>query len=217
MKSDHQLQQDVMAELHWEPSVQSAHVGVEVDEGIVTLTGHVSSYFEKWNAETAAQRVSGVKALVVNLEVLLPALSQRSDEDIARSVDSALEWMAPEVKNKVKVLVEGGQVLLSGEVEWQYQKTAAATAIRHLLGVTSVINQIGLRQQVTREQVKQEIEAALTRQARTDAKKIKVEVQGANVTLTGTVESWAERQSALHAAWNAPSVVNVTDRMRLSF
>lgn len=217
MKSDHQLQQDVMAELHWEPSVQSAHVGVEVDEGIVTLTGHVSSYFEKWNAETAAQRVSGVKALVVNLEVLLPALSQRSDEDIARSVDSALEWMAPEVKNKVKVLVEGGQVLLSGEVEWQYQKTAAATAIRHLLGVTSVVNQIGLRQQVTREQVKQEIEAALTRQARTDAKKIKVEVQGANVTLTGTVESWAERQSALHAAWNAPSVVNVTDRMRLSF
>ncbi len=217
MKSDHQLQQDVMAELHWEPSVQSAHVGVEVDEGIVTLTGHVSSYFEKWNAETAAQRVSGVKALVVNLEVLLPALSQRSDEDIARSVDSALEWMAPEVKNKVKVLVEGGQVLLSGEVEWQYQKTAATTAIRHLLGVTSVVNQIGLRQQVTREQVKQEIEAALTRQARTDAKKIKVEVQGANVTLTGTVESWAERQSALHAAWNAPSVVNVTDRMRLSF
>ena len=217
MKSDIQLQQDVMAELHWEPSVQSAHVGVEVDEGIVTLTGHVSSYFEKWNAETAVQRVSGVKALVVNLEVLLPALSQRSDEDIARSGDSALEWMAPEVKNKVKVLVEGGQVLLSGEVEWQYQKTAATTAIRHLLGVTSVVNQIGLRQQVTREQVKQEIEAALTRQARTDAKKIKVDVQGANVTLTGTVESWAERQSALHAAWNAPSVVNVTDRMRLSF
>ena len=217
MKSDIQLQHDVMAELHWEPSVQSAHLGVEVEDGVVTLTGHVSSYFEKWNAEAAAQRVSGVKALVISLDVLLPALNQRTDEDIARSVDSALEWMAPEVKDKVKVLVEGGQVLLSGEVDWQYQKAAATTAIRHLVGVTSVVNQIGLRQQVTREQVKQEIEAALTRQARTDAKKIKVEVQGGHVTLTGTVESWAERQSALHAAWNAPSVVNVTDRMRLSF
>jgi len=217
MKSDIQLQHDVMAELHWEPSVDSAHLGVEVADGIVTLTGHVASYFEKWNAEAAAQRVSGVKALVVNMEVRLPALSQRSDEDIARSVDSALEWMAPEVKDKVKVLVEGGQVLLTGEVEWQYQKAAATTAIRHLVGVTGVVNQIGLRQQVTREQVKREIEAALTRQARTDAKKIKVEVQGANVTLTGSVESWAERQSALHAAWNAPSVANVTDRMRLSF
>jgi len=217
MKSDIQLQHDVMAELHWEPSVQSAHLGVEVDDGIVTLTGHVSSYFEKWNAETAAQRVSGVKALVVNMEVLIPALSQRSDEDIARSVHSALEWMAPEVKDKVKIMVEGGQVMLSGEVEWQYQKAAATTAIRHLMGVTGVVNQIGLRQQITREQVKQEIEAALIRQARSDVKKIKVEVQGAHVTLTGTVESWAERQSALHAAWNARSVVNVTDRMRLSF
>jgi osmotically-inducible protein OsmY len=217
MKSDTQLQQDVMAELTWEPSVHAAQIGVEVKDGVVTLAGQVNSYPEKWNAENAAQRVSGVKALVVNMEVRLPALSQRSDEDIARSVENTLEWMVPKGKDAVKVMVEHGQVVLTGEVEWQYQKTAAADAIRHLVGVTGVVNQIGLRHQVSRVEVKHEIEAALTRQARADAKKITVEVKGSDVTLTGFVESWAERQSALHAAWSAPSVMNVTDRLILSF
>ena len=217
MKSDTQLQQDVMAELTWEPSVHAAQIGVEVKDGVVTLAGQVNSYPEKWNAETAAQRVSGVKALVVNMEVRLPALMQRSDVDIARSVENTLEWMAPKGKDAVKVMVEHGQVVLTGEVEWQYQKTAAADAIRQLVGVTGVVNQIGLKHQVSRVEVKQEIEAALTRQARADAKKIVVEVKGSDVTLTGFVESWAERQSALHAAWSAPSVMNVTDRLILSF
>ena len=217
MKSDTQLQQDVMAELSWEPSVHAAQIGVEVQDGVVTLAGPVSSYQEKWNAESAAQRVRGVKALVVNLEVLLPALSQRSDEDIARAVANTLEWMTPQVKDEIKVLVEHGQVLLTGEVEWQYQKIAAADAIRQLRGVTGVVNQIGLKHKASRQVVKQEIEAALSRQARADAKKIHVEVEGSDVTLTGFVESWAERQSALHAAWSAPSVSNVTDHMLLSF
>jgi osmotically-inducible protein OsmY len=217
MKSDTQLQQDVMAELGWEPSVHAAQIGVEVNDGVVTLSGQVGSYHEKWNAETATQRVSGVKALVVNMDVLLPALSERSDEDIARSVENTLEWMAPKGKDAIKVMVERGQVLLSGEVEWQYQKTMAADAIRQLVGVTGVVNQIGLKHQVSRVEVKQEIEAALTRQARADAKKITVEVKGSDVTLTGFVASWAERQSALHAAWSAPSVTNVTDRLILSF
>jgi osmotically-inducible protein OsmY len=184
---------------------------------VVTLAGQVGSYHEKWNAQSAAQRVGGVKALVVNMEVLLPALSQRSDADIARAVENTLEWMTPEGKDNVKVLVERGQVLLSGEVDWQYQKVDAADAIRHLLGVTGVVNQIGLRHRVSRAEVKQEIEAALTRHARADAKRIQVEVKGADVVLTGFVESWAERQSALHAAWSAPSVQNVTDRLVLSF
>jgi osmotically-inducible protein OsmY len=216
MKSDSQLQQDVMAELSWEPSVHEAQIGVEVKDGVVTLAGQVGSYPEKWNAEVAAQRVNGVKALVVNMDVRLPALNQRSDEDIARSVENTLEWMAPEGKDAIKVMVERGQVLLSGEVEWQYQKAAAADAIRQLVGVTAVVNQIGLKHHVSRVEVKHEIEAALTRQARADAKKIVVEVKGSDVTLTGFVESWAERQSALHAAWSAPSVMNVTDRLILS-
>jgi osmotically-inducible protein OsmY len=217
MKTDIQLQQDVMAELSWEPAVHAAHIGVEAINGVVTLAGEVDSYREKWNAEKAAQRVSGVKALVVTMEVRLPALSQRSDEDIARSVENTLEWMAPAGMDKIKVLVERGQVLLSGEVDWQYQRIDAAEAIRHLLGVSGVVNQIGLKHQVSRLEVKQEIEAALARHARADAKRIEVEVKGSEVILTGFVESWAERQSALHAAWSAPSVQNVTDLLVLSF
>ena len=217
MKTDIQLQQDVMAELGWEPSVHAAQIGVEVKDGVVTLAGEVGSYLEKWNAENAAQRVAGVKALVVKMDVRLPALNQRSDVDIARAVENRLEWLAPEDKDLIKVMVEDGQVVLSGEVAWQYQKAAAAEAIRHLVGVTGVVNQIGLKHQVTRVEVKQEIEAALARQAHADAKKINVEVKGSDVILTGFVESWAERQSALHAAWSAPSVMNVSDRMILSF
>jgi osmotically-inducible protein OsmY len=217
MKSDTQLQQDVMAELTWEPSVHAAQIGVEAKDGVVTLAGQVSSYHEKWNAESAAQRVAGVKALVVNMDVCLPALSQRSDEDIARAVENSLAWMAPEGMDQVQVLVERGQVLLSGEVDWQYQKADATDAIRHLRGVTGVVNQIGLKHKVSRLEVKQEIEAALSRRAHADAKKIQVEVIGSNVILSGTVESWAERQSALHAAWSAPSVANVSDHLVLSF
>jgi osmotically-inducible protein OsmY len=217
MKSDTQLQQDVMSELTWEPSVHSTQIGIEVKDGVVTLVGQVSSYHEKWNAERATQRVSGVKALVVKMDVLLPALSQRSDEDIARSVENTLEFTLPKNKDDVKVLVEHGRVLLSGEVEWQYQKTAVVDAIRHLLGITGVVNQIGLKHRVSRVEVKQEIEAALTRHARADAQKIQVDVKGSDVTLTGFVGSWAERQSALHAAWSAPSVLSVTDRLILSF
>lgn len=217
MKSDIQLQTDVMAELHFEPAVQSAHIGVAVNEGVVTLSGPVNSYYEKWNAERAAQRVFGVRALVVNMDVLLPALSQRSDEDIARSVENALEWLMPQAKDEIKVMVEHGQVLLSGEVQWQYQKTAAVDAIRHLVGVTGVVNQLGLKHQISRSQVKQEIEAALMRHARADAKNIQVEVHGSDITLTGPVTSWAERQMALHAAWSGNGVRSVIDQMQLSF
>ena len=215
MKPDSQLQQDVITELHWDPSVYAAHIGVEAQDGVVTLVGQVESYYEKWKAERAAQRVFGVKALVVKVDVLLPALNQRSDEDIARAVENTLQWMTPLLKGRVQVLVESGQVLLSGEVEWQHQKDAAADAIGHLLGVTGVINQIGLKHQALRIQVKEEIEAALTRQARSDAKHIRVDVRGANVTLSGSVSSWAERQSALHAARSAPSVQHVTDHLVL--
>lgn len=215
MKPDSQLQQDVIAELRWDPSVYAAHIGVEAQDGVVTLVGQVESYYEKWKAERAAQRVFGVKALVVKVDVLLPALNQRSDEDIARAVENTLQWMTPLLKGRVQVLVESGQVLLSGEVEWQHQKDAAADAIGHLLGVTGVINQIGLKHQALRVQVKEEIEAALTRQARSDAKHIRVDVRGANVTLSGSVSSWAERQSALYAARSAPSVQHVTDHLVL--
>jgi osmotically-inducible protein OsmY len=217
MKTDSQLQLDVMAELKWEPSVHSTRLGVEVREGVVTLAGHVDSYLEKWEAERAAMRVCGVKALVVEVDVKLPALCQRGDEDIARAARNALEWMTSSNPDAVKVLVEDGWLTLSGDVDWQYQKQAAADVTRHLMGVTGVSNQIAIKPKVTLTEVKAEIEAALGRHAKADARKIDVQVQGGDVTLSGNVDSWAERQSATHAAWSMPGVRNVVDKLVLNF
>lgn len=214
MKSDAQLQQDVMEELNWEPCVHAAQIGVEAKDGVVTLAGSVGSYVEKWNAEKAAQRVSGVRAVVVDMEVLLSALGQRSDADIARSVENALEWTTPLTKDVVQVIVENGWITLSGQVDWQYQREDAAAAVRHLVGVTGVSNQIGIKPKAVLAAVKQDIEAALMRRALGDAKKINVQVTGSDVTLSGTVENWSEHQNAMHAAWHTRGVRTVVDQLR---
>ena len=215
MKTDTQLQQDVIAELQWEPSVNAAQIGVEVKDGIVTLAGHVSSYAEKWSAEHAAQRVSGVKALAIEMDVKLPGSGKRTDADIARSVENTLQWNTALPRDGVKVMVEGGRVTLSGDVDWEYQRQAAAKAVRYLMGVTSVNNQIAIKPNVSLGAVKSEIEAALRRRAAADAKKISVEVRGADVTLTGTVHSWSERDLARHSAWGTPGVRSVVDNMTI--
>jgi osmotically-inducible protein OsmY len=216
MKTDSQLQQDVSAELKWEPSVDSARIGVEVKDGVVTLSGQVDSYAEKWNAERAAQRVSGANAMATELKVQLSGLSVRSDGDIASSVENVLDWTSALPAGAVKVMVEGGWVTLSGEVDWQYQKQAAMDGIRLLMGVTGVSNQIAIKPSVTASAVKSDIEAALKRTSIADAKKISVEVQGSDVTLAGTVQSWAERETVTNSAWGTPGVSNVVDKMRLS-
>ncbi len=217
MKSDSQLQQDVIAELKWEPRVTASQIGVEVRAGVVTLAGHVGSYSEKWHAERAAQRVSGVDALAVELKVRLPGLSNRTDADIALSVESGLLWSTAVPDGAVKVMVEGGFVTLSGDVGWQYQKQAATDCVRHLLGVTGVSNQIAIKPTVSMSAVKSEIEAALQRNASDDAKLITVEVHGADVTLKGKVHSWAERESATMSAWGTPGVRSVQDDMTLHY
>jgi osmotically-inducible protein OsmY len=217
MKTDSQLQQDVSAELAWEPSVHAAQIGVEVKDGVVTLAGEVSSYAEKWNAERAAQRVAGVQALAVELSVKLSGLGLRSDADIARSVENVLSWTSFLPADAVKVLVEGGWVTLSGEVDWQYQRQAAADAVRYLLGVTGVSDQIAVKPQVVAGSVKADIDAALKRRAASDAQTISVGVLGADVTLSGTVHSWAERALATDTAWSTPGVRNVLDKMTLVF
>src|SRR5450755_4002741 len=148
MKTDAQLQQDVIAELNWEPSVNAAQIGVEVKDGIVTLAGHVSSYAEKYAAERAAQRVCGVKALAVEMNVNLPGSSKRIDADIARSAENVLEWMTYLPKDCVKVKVEGVWITLSGEVAWEYQRQAAVSAVRYLMGVTGVSDQIAIKPKV---------------------------------------------------------------------
>ena len=215
MKTDSQLQQDVMAELKWEPAVHAAQIGVEVKNGVVTLAGEVSSYTEKWNAERAAQRVNGVKALAVELTVKLAEFSKRTDADIAESAKNILGWTSSLPADAVKVLVEGGWLTLSGDVEWQYQRQDAADSVRYLSGVTGVSNQIAIKPSLSATVVKSDIEAALKRRAAADAKTIAVEVKGADVTLSGTVHSWAERDLAKRSAWGTSGVRNVVDKMNL--
>jgi osmotically-inducible protein OsmY len=217
MKTDSQLQQDVMAELKWEPAVHAAQIGVEVKDGVVTLAGEVSSYAEKWNAERAAQRVHGVNALAVELEVKLSEFGRRTDADIAQSAKNILSWTSSVPADAIQVLVEGGWLTLSGNVEWQYQRQDAADAVRYLSGVTGVSNQIAIKPSLSAIVVKSDIEAALKRRATADAKTIAVEVIGGDVTLTGTVHTWAERDLATRSAWGSAGVRSVVDKMNLVY
>ncbi len=217
MKTDAQLQQDVMNELKWEPSVHATQIGVEVQDGVVTLAGEVSSYLEKWNAESAALRVAGVKALTVDMKVKLSALGQRTDADIAQSAKNVLSWSTSVPKDAIKVMVEGGWLSLTGDVEWQFQRQAAADALRHLAGVTGISNEIGIKPVLSSSSVKSDIEAALKRRAVADGKAITVEVDGGDVTLTGSVHSWAERDLATRSAWGSAGVRQVVDKMTMAY
>jgi osmotically-inducible protein OsmY len=217
MKTDQEIQKDVSEELKWEPSVNATHIGVEVRDGVVTLAGHVESYTEKWHAERAAQRVAGVKALAVEMEVKLPGSAQRNDADIARSVENVLEWSSYAPAGSIQVMVEKGWVTLTGKVQWEFERHGATEAVHHLLGVTGVSDQITIKQMVSPAVVKAGIEAALKRRAHADAQVIAVEVKGSDVILSGTAHTWAERDLANNAAWGAPGVTSVVDRITLAF
>lgn len=213
MKTDRQLQEDVIAELAWDFAVEATHVGVEVEEGIVTLSGHVTSCAEKHAAEDAAQRVGGVKGVVVDLDVILPGSRQRTDEQIAKTVSAALEWSVVVPRDRIKVRVEDGWVTLSGDVDWAYARDAAGSCVRTLIGIKGVINKIDIRPPMASEDIKTRIEAALQRRAHFDTKAIKVSVDDGTVTLSGFVDSLAERNTMEHAAWNAPGVRSVVDKL----
>jgi osmotically-inducible protein OsmY len=213
MKTDSQLQQDVMAELKWEPAVNAEQIGVEVKDGIVTLAGHVDSFPAKWNAERAAQRVAGVKAVAVELN----GSTTRSDSDIAHSCKNVLLWTTYLPKDSVQVLVEDGWVTLSGQVQWGFQRATATAAVRYLAGVRGVSDQITIKSDVTAGVVKSDIEAALKRRAVSEAHGIKVAVNGSEVTLSGKVPSWAERDAAGSAAWSSPGVSNVVDNIVVTY
>lgn len=216
MKTNRQLQQDVIDELRWEPAVEADSNGVEAKEGVVTLAGHVDSYAQKWAAERAAQRVAGVKGVVDEMDVKLPDASKRSDADIVQAASSALSWNTVVPKGAVKIVVDDGIVTLSGEVDWAFQRTAAAAAVRNLIGVRAVNDQIVLKlNNASIRDIKRKIHSALHRQAQLDADAISVAVDGSNVTLRGNVDSWAERVAARNAAWAAPGVRNVIDNMMI--
>lgn len=213
MKSDAQLRSDIVAELTWDPAITATDVGVIVKDGVVTLTGHPSSHAEKYAIERAAQRVKGVKALAIEMPVKLASDYTRTDADIAMAAERAIEWNVLVPDDKIHPMVENGWVTLNGEVEWDYQRRAAEAAVRDLLGVTGVTNRVVVKPKFTAADVEKTIREALERQADREAERIKIEVNGAHVTLSGKVHSWAERKAAQGAAWSAPGVANVINNL----
>jgi osmotically-inducible protein OsmY len=209
MDANRRLQKDVMDELVWEPSIDEAKIGVAADNGVVTLAGEVSSYGEKYRAEKAALRVKGVRAVANDLTVETALPHKKTDAEIAQSAAFALGLSTFVPHDRVKVVVRNGVVTLEGELEWDYQRQAAARSVRDLAGIEEIVNTITVRPRVTPADVKKKIEEAFKRSALLDAKQTTVQVDGTRVTLRGTVSSWAEKKAAEGAAWAAPGVTEV--------
>ncbi len=206
---------DVEDELKSDPDIDATDIGVALKDGVVTLTGFVRSYGQRRAAEEDAKRVAGVIGVANDIEVRLPIIHYRPDPEIARNAVQAIQYELPFSWEKIKVLVEDRWVTLEGAVEWYYQRQRAEESVRRVRGVRGVSNNIQVRPQVPPMDIKREIEAAFRRSAEIDANRITVEANGSEVVLRGSVRSWAERREAEQAAWRAPGVAKVDNRIRV--
>jgi osmotically-inducible protein OsmY len=216
MKTDAELKRDVTAELSWDPAVRSTAIGVSVKDGVVTLTGHLDTYAEKHAVSQALKRVAGVKAVAIELDVKLSPGHQRSDTEIAAAAEQALRWSTSVSPELIRVTVDHGWVTLTGELEWDYQRRSAERAIREVIGVVGIGNQITLRARPHAADLEKQIQEALTRQAIREAKHIQVAVDDSTVKLTGTVHSWHEREAVQGVAWSASGVKHVVNELRIA-
>jgi osmotically-inducible protein OsmY len=207
------LRQLILDELEFEPCIDAANIGVTADDGVITLSGHVATYAEKEAAERATRRIKGVKAIAQGIEVRPIGTHRTADDEIAKRAVNTIGWHVTIPKDAVQVKVQNGWVTLNGRVEWQYQKNAAADAVRDLSGVVGVSNMVEVAPHVSSTDVKRRIEDAFRRDAEIEAHSINVNVADGKVTLQGKVKTWSERQAAEHAAWSAPGVRTVEDRL----
>lgn len=216
-RSDAQIHKDVVSELAFEPSLDSSKIAVAVSEGVVTLSGSVPNFFEKWHAESAVKRVNGVQGVAEELTVsLFPNMEQRETE-IASAASRALEWDSAIPQNCVEVKVENGWITLTGKLEWQYQSQRAHDDVAHLRGVKGVTNLIAVTPIVSPTDVRSKIVAALERSAELDAARVRIEVSAGSVTLRGSLSTWGERDAATRAAWSAKGVTGVTNEIVVSY
>ncbi|WP_020603197.1 BON domain-containing protein [Spirosoma spitsbergense] len=217
MKTDADVQSDVLEELLWEPSLNAANIGAAVKDGVVTLSGQVDNYLEKYNAEQATRRVAGVKAVVQDIVVELPGQNAHTDQDIAEAAVNALKWNSSVPLDAIRVKVENGVITLQGEVDWNYRKKAAEDSVHYLAGTKGVINLITLKPTLSfgAAEIKERIKKALERNANVEANAISVEAVNNEAILHGTVRSWSEYDAAESAAWAAPGVWHVNNNLNV--
>jgi len=213
MTTDTEIQKNVMEELKWDPIMQSAEIGAIVKDGIVTLVGYVDNYSQRLAAENAVKRVKDVRAVAIDIAISLPDDQRRSDTDLAAAALNALKWSSFVPEDKIRLKVDGGWITMEGEVEWQFQKESAYSAVSDLIGVHGVINRINVRPNITPVIVKDVIKKALERSADIEADSINISTDGGRIVLKGKVRSWAERKVVERAVWATPGVIEVKDEL----